>query len=248
MSPKNQQVHRSPLQPWSMSVRSLLIHLESSEFEAAPRHLGIDDDGFESFSFIEGHVGHYPLPTSLWSAEALRVAGKLLRAFHDATRSFEVSPDTVWQLSQPAELPIEVICHNDFTPYNCIYRDGLPFAMIDFETACPGSRAWDLAYSAYRFVPLSAPENCENFGYVASDSKESRLRHFLSAYDPDFDRDGFLEILEQRVLAIRDFTSAIARSQDPRGRRVAKEGHVAAYDLDLRWLSSQKKLLQSSLE
>ena len=51
------------------------------------------------------------------------------------------------------------ICHNDFAPYNLAFRDGLPVGAIDFEAASPGPRAWDLAYLAYRLVPLAHPAN-----------------------------------------------------------------------------------------
>ena len=52
-----------------------------------------------------------------------------------------------------------MICHNDFAPYNLAFRDGLPVGAIDFEAASPGPRAWDLAYLAYRLVPLAPPSN-----------------------------------------------------------------------------------------
>ena len=52
-----------------------------------------------------------------------------------------------------------MICHNDYAPYNLVFRDGRLVGVIDFETAAPGPRAWDLAYLAYRLVPLAAPGN-----------------------------------------------------------------------------------------
>jgi len=51
----------------------------------------------------------------------------------------------------PSHVPAEVICHGDVAPYNCVFRDGRPVAFIDFDTAHPGVRIWDLAYAAYRF-------------------------------------------------------------------------------------------------
>jgi len=40
-----------------------------------------------------------------------------------------------------------------------VFRKGMPVALIDFDTAHPGPRIWDVAYAAYRFVPLTvAPE------------------------------------------------------------------------------------------
>ena len=49
-----------------------------------------------------------------------------------------------------------MICHNDVAPYNTVFVDGRPRALIDFDTAGPGPRVWDIAYAAYTFVPLGA--------------------------------------------------------------------------------------------
>jgi thiamine kinase-like enzyme len=36
-----------------------------------------------------------------------------------------------------------VICHNDFAPYNLVFTDWRPHAIIDFDTAGPRPRAWN---------------------------------------------------------------------------------------------------------
>ena len=53
----------------------------------------------------------------------------------------------------------EVICHNDFAPYNLMFEDGRLTGVIDLDLASPGPRVWDMAYTAYRFVPLTDPAN-----------------------------------------------------------------------------------------
>ena len=42
--------------PWTPAVHALLRHLETAGFEAAPCVLGVDDDGREVLSFIEGEA------------------------------------------------------------------------------------------------------------------------------------------------------------------------------------------------
>src|SRR5262249_55915274 len=59
---------------------------------------------------------------------------------------------------EPQGVP-EVICHNDFAPYNCICRSGELVAMIDFDLAAPGSRVWDLAWSTINWIPLFDPQD-----------------------------------------------------------------------------------------
>lgn len=71
--------------PWSVAVHGLLRHLEVQGFDGAPRFLGIDEQGREILSFIQGDVGNYPLQPSMWSDTALCRAGVLLRSMHDAT-------------------------------------------------------------------------------------------------------------------------------------------------------------------
>ena len=48
---------RRPLQPWSPSVHELPLHLEKIGFGYAPRFLGVDDQGREVLSFVDGESG-----------------------------------------------------------------------------------------------------------------------------------------------------------------------------------------------
>ena len=70
---------------WTPAVHALLRHLESVGFDAAPRVLGVDGQGREVLSYIEGQAGNYPLPESLWSDAVLDQTAQLLRRYHDAT-------------------------------------------------------------------------------------------------------------------------------------------------------------------
>ncbi len=152
---------RRTLGPWSPAVHELLRHLESKGFSEAPRFLGIDERGREVLTFIEGEIGNYPLKAYMWSDEVLKEVARLLRRFHDATVDFVPSPGATWQFEYPDAAQHEVICHNDVAPYNMVYVDGRPEALIDFDTAGPGPRLWDVTHAAYRFVPLLHIDNEE---------------------------------------------------------------------------------------
>jgi hypothetical protein len=130
---------RRPLQPWSAAVHGLLRHLAARGFDGAPRFLGIDDRGREILSFIAGEVGAYPLPAFMWSDEALAGAARLLRRLHDATRGYVAPDGATWQFAYPDRARHEVICHNDVAPYNMVFVDRQPRALIDFDTAGPWS-------------------------------------------------------------------------------------------------------------
>ena len=168
---------RRPLGPHSPFVHEVLRHLEAAAFDGAPRFLGIDEDGREVLTYIEGAV---PLDLdSNLSDDQLVAAAKLLRRFHDATAGSDVARGQ------------EVVCHNDFAPPNAVFVDELPVALIDFDDAAPGSRLGDFAYSAFAWLNLGTD------GPPAAEQVR-RLRLFCGAYELG-DRKSLVAAIESRV-------------------------------------------------
>lgn len=143
---------RKPTKPQSATIRRLLAHVRAQGVTWVPEPLGTDEQGRDVWSFIAGEVVH-DHPAWLWSTDILTTVAKRLRQWHDATASFERHRDDVWWW--PGKLPAEVICHVDFAPYNHVFRNGAFVGAIDFDICYPGPRLWDLAYTAYRYVPLT---------------------------------------------------------------------------------------------
>src|SRR5690606_4642909 len=109
-----------------------------------PAWHGVDEQGREIYDYLPGEVGNYPLSEHVRSERALVSAARMLLTVHDA--SVPLINDAVpWRF--PPMKPVEVICHGDFAPYNCVFRDGEAVGVIDFDTATPGPRHWDLAYA-----------------------------------------------------------------------------------------------------
>ena len=135
--------------PWTPAVHALLRHLEDAGFAAAPRLAGsgLDHDGREVLTFIEGEFTQ-PGP---WSLDGAAGLGSLLRDLHLATRSFSPPPDAVWFPWHGRDLgsPVKVIGHCDVAPWNIVARDGLPVALIDWETAGPVDPLVELAQLAW---------------------------------------------------------------------------------------------------
>ena len=146
---------RRPVTEFSHTIHTLFQYLEEKGFDASPRFLGIDDRGREVLSFIEGESGQFGSPAHNWSDESLVAAFQLLRRYHDATTGFRPPSDAAWRMEVNLHQPIDVVSHNDFSPYNCIFQNFLPTGIIDFDYACPGGRLQDVAYGIYRFAPLS---------------------------------------------------------------------------------------------
>jgi hypothetical protein len=223
---------RRSLHPWSEAVQGLLRHLEAQGFDGAPRFLGIDDQGREILTFIAGEVGAYPLPASMWSDEALTGAAQLLRRLHDATLGYAAPEGAEWQFAYPDPTRHEVICHNDVAPYNMVFVDGRPHALIDFDTAGPCPRIWDLAYAAYTFVPLASfvpLADGRTVPYESQHAGERARRLWLLQDAYGLPTDGLLPTVGLRLDAVCDLLLARAAAGDEAYRRLITEGHLDHY-------------------
>lgn len=207
---------RKPTKPQSATVRRLLAHVRDQGVTWVPEPLGTDEQDRDVWSFIPGDVVR-DHPAWLWSTDILTTVARRLREWHDATASFQRHRDDVWW--RPGKLPAEVICHVDFAPYNHVFKNREFVGAIDFDICCPGPRLWDLAYTAYRYVPLT-PSVGEPVVDGSSWDRtefsraqiEERLHVFLDAYAGEFDASRFryaasilLGYLPPRLLAMADW-------------------------------------------
>jgi hypothetical protein len=145
---------RRPTGAWTPTIHALLRHLEAKRFDGAPRVLGIDEDGREVLEFVPGEV-EWPEMRMLRSDEGLARLAALLRRYHDAVADFAVPEDAVWQfpdmasdVDAVAELAgaERIVCHNDCAPWNLVIGPER-LAFIDWDTAGPRPRLWDVAYA-----------------------------------------------------------------------------------------------------
>ena len=82
--------HRTP------GVHALLRHLETRDYDGAPRVLGLDDRGREILTYVPGAVV-WPDHFALVQAEpALAEVAACVRRFHDAAADFEPARDVTW--------------------------------------------------------------------------------------------------------------------------------------------------------
>lgn len=218
---------------WSPTNQRLLGHLRHHGLTWVPEPLGRDVDGRDSVSYLPGEVPRYPLPDWIWSESVFTDAARRLAEMHAATTDFDAT-DAAWQM--PAHEPTEVVCHNDFAPYNMVFTDGRLSGVIDWDTCSPGPRVWDLAYLAYRLVPLTDPANSDGIDSDVN-QRTRRLRLICDAYN--YGRSCGLEpadVLTAAVQRLRDlaaFTQIHAESCEEELRI-----HVDLYRRDARWITA----------
>jgi hypothetical protein len=234
------QTVRKPAAVWDVGVQALLRHLEKAGFDGAPRAFGVDRHGRSIVSFIAGDTCDYPMPAYVWDDETLVAAARLLRAYHDATVGFVAPPDAGWQGPTPPGAA-EVVCHNDVAPYNAVFRDGRPVALIDFEMAAPGPRVWDAAYAAYRFVSLGVPANDAPPGPPREQGR--RLALFVRSYDAPFTAGELLDVLVARLAALCAFMHERAAAGEASFARHIAEGDARIYHRDAQYVGEHRDAL-----
>lgn len=229
---------------WTPAVHLLLQHLSCVGFQGAPRVHGIDELGREVLDYIPGEVGNYPLSMQVRSETALCSAAQLLRRYHEATTAIANTSEDRWMFH--AMEPREVICHADFAPYNCVFRSGEAVAIIDFDTAHPGPRAWDLAYALYRFAPITGCRNPDGFGDLQQQMERARM--FLDAYgaSPRLRADT-VGMLIPRLRALVDFMRKAATEKDRQFQQHIDDGHLALYLADIAYMEAHLDYITAQL-
>lgn len=231
---------RRPAGPWTPAVHALLGHLHSAGFHGAPRPLGIDEHGREILTFIPGTVAwpdHFHL---LDPGSHLRRVARLVRDFHDAVEGFRPPPDAQWQVLIPAE-GTTIIAHHDLAPWNLIIGQH-QWAFIDWDTAAPGSRLWDVAYAMHGFIPLSA--NPQHQRHDAA----HRMRLFADVYGlSQPQRQQLVPMLARRTNAMHTFLARQAASGTQPWARLWQQGHGDAWRADTEYVAQRENTWQQAL-
>lgn len=194
----------------SHNIHELLYFVRNNGIDWVPRSFGFVDNK-HAFSFLSGIVIH-DNPNWLFRKRILKESAEKLREWHDATVGFQQINNN-WLLSN--DEPYEVICHNDFAPYNWVFNNQKQlFGLIDFDTCSPGSRLWDIAYTTYRIVPLM-PDNDVSTYFTTSpfhyEKMIKRLRIFIKEYSKGkpsikYSIDEVIEKVHKRLYAIADWS------------------------------------------
>lgn len=152
-------VHRS-ISPNAEFSQAFLTHLQKHDFNYAPKFLGVDEQGREILSYIEGEV---PNGDKITLPQIITCV-KVMRQFHDIASLSTLKQDH------------ETICHLDFAPWNVIFKDHEFVGIIDFDDSRPGKRVDDLAYLIWTFLDLGTSNESDN-------KQLSSMKEICKAYD-----------------------------------------------------------------
>jgi hypothetical protein len=235
-----------PSGPWTPTVHRFLQHLRGRGFLGAPKPVEIIANNQEIVSFVEGRVSEDLSDPFIGSETMLLSAGKLLRDFHSASQGFLETDRGFQTWMLPAQAPCDIVCHGDFAPYNVATTDHTAVGIIDFDTAHPAPRIWDLAYAVYRWAPLSDPANqAVPFGF---DEQLRRAELFCTAYGASTDeRQQLPEMMCRRLQALVDFMLASATAGDQTLVEDVDAGEVQLYLRDIDYLQHHRQQLRMAL-
>ena len=220
------------------TIHELLQHVRSQGIDWVPESFGIDSSGKHVLTYIEGVVPH-DTPDWLWDEKILKEIAKRLRQWHDATATFK--PQSAQWLIQNDEAH-EVICHNDFAPYNCVFMDHKFMGLIDFDVCSPGTRLWDMAYTAYRFIPLLPATKIGPFNEVSPFSESvmtNRLRLFLQEYSCGaneflYDEETVIKKVAKRLEALASWSESFGLQT--KNQEMLEDAKM--YSFHAKWLRS----------
>lgn len=232
--------------PWTPAVHALLRYLEEVGFEGAPRVLGIDEQGREVLTYLPGEVPRRASP-EVATDRALVEVGRLLRQYHDAVSGFVLPPGVEWY--HESELASgSVVCHNDLSPGNTVFRDGQPVAFLDWDFASPAPPSWDLAHAAWQFVPLTDDPGCKRHGWTSPPDRLCRLRTLCDAYGlAEEDRSSFPELVARRIAVTALGIESNASAGIPEFEHLVASDIPSLVRRDQAWVERESVRLRAAL-
>jgi hypothetical protein len=232
--------------PWTPAVHSVLRHLERVGFDGAPRVLSIDERGREVLSYVPGETPERASPEVV-TEPVLAEVGRLLRSYHDAVYGFELPAGLSWHhVALPGART--VVCHNDVSPRNTVFRGGRPVAFLDWDLASPAPPAWDLAQVAWQFIPLSGDAGCAREGWSSPPDRARRLRVLCDGYGLSYnDRPGFSGLVARRMEATASGIEFLAVQGSAAHERLVRQGIPALARDDRNWVERNAGRLDATL-
>ena len=218
---------RRPMHPWSATIHDLLRHLEAVGFPYSPRVLGVDDEGREVLTYLEGDSGPDGWDRVV-DENGLAAMARLLREYHEAVSGFR-----------------DFYCHGDFGPWNLVWHGTQPVGIIDWDYAWPNGKIHDIAYALEYVAPFRSDEECTRWlRYPAPPDRRRRLELFASAYGLT-STDGLVdEVITQQEVVLDRARRLAAEGRQPQAAWAA-DGTLEAAVERIAWSRRHRHLFQA---
>ncbi len=167
-----------------------------------------------------------------------RRVGQLLRDLHDASAEYVPPADAVWNVVIPPDRS-DLIVHHDVAPWNLVMGVDR-WAFIDWDTAAPGSRLWDLAYAAHGFIPLSPATTASLAGRLLADMADG-----YGLTQPQ--RAELAEVLAPRVWSMFTLLERGGLDGEQPWARLWAEGHGEVWRENAEYVEHHQAVLLAAL-
>ena len=228
---------------WSATIHELLRYLEGIGFPYSPRVLGIDSEGREVLSYIDGESG-----SEGWSRvvdeSGLAAMARLLRDYHAAVRGFHPSGPPSWAAHTGPVQDGELVCHGDFAPWNLVWRGTQPVGILDWDYAWPTRPIHDVAYALEYVAPFRDDSDCTRWlRYPAPPHRRQRLELFAEAYGLTSTHGLVDEVINQQELVWDRARQLAAEGRQPQAWWQAS-GYLDEIAERIRWSRTHRHLFE----
>lgn len=226
---------------WSPAVHDLLRYLEERGFAESVRFLGLDGDGNEVLSYIEGTSG-----VDAWAEvvpeAGLREYARLIRRYHDAVADYLPQPGLEWMTEPPGIGVGRIITHGDVGPWNTVWRDGRAVGLLDWDLAGPRPARYDVAYALEYTAPFRSDEEATMWlAHPEPPDRARRMRVFAEAYGLT-STDGLVDaVIEEQEATLRTTLALAERGLHPHVEWV-EDGFADAQQARIDWSRANRHL------
>jgi hypothetical protein len=232
-----------PAPPTWLALHRFLDGLRAEGFVGAPVPTGPVADGREELEFLPGEVPIDPDLDWVDDEPILSSVGTLLRRYHAAAGGVAFDPAAPWstELADPQGGPL--LCHNDVCHSNVVFRERNAVAVIDWDFAAPGRPAWDLAMTAWYWVPMRPDTDGDGL------DRFRRLRLLADAYGlPRDERPDFLSVMEEAVGVCRSsMARRVSNGERPFVESLERHGGWSRWDRIQAWLADRREQFTDAL-
>jgi len=161
---------------WTPAVHALLTHLHDQGFRYSPIPLGLDDQGREVLTYLDGAPATRPWSAAVRTDDGMAKMAAMIAELRIATTDFPDPDRYPWRTGgAPGDGP-RTIRHGDVGPWNILWDSGQLVGLIDWDFAEPAPALWDFAQLAWYAVPLDPePDAWIGYGFETAPDYRARL-------------------------------------------------------------------------